>query len=254
MALFVDGPASTIDDLTDQDSGLLDVAKNCGINVSTKIRLAHDEIGSDLQLWLDRPRLAVDLVWGTSVRLEQIVVTRTLRQWEMMLALSLVYRDSYFSQMVDRYQSKWEEYSRLTRLAYDRFVASGLGLVNDPVPQAGPPVLGSAAGPQRGGSFYASVAWKNARGQQGAASEASAITVTDGHLMTVSAVNPPTGVVGFDVFAGTGLSEMVLQTSSALPPGGSFIYVPGAVTQGVLPGVGQVPDYIRPLVRRFLRG
>ena len=27
MALFVDGPACTIDDLTDQDSGLLDVAQ-----------------------------------------------------------------------------------------------------------------------------------------------------------------------------------------------------------------------------------
>ena len=44
MALFVDGPASTIDDLTDQDSGLLDVAETNGINVSTKLRLAQEEI------------------------------------------------------------------------------------------------------------------------------------------------------------------------------------------------------------------
>ena len=50
MALFVDGPACTIDDLTDQDAGLLDVAVNTNINVSTKLRLARggDSHGSAL--------------------------------------------------------------------------------------------------------------------------------------------------------------------------------------------------------------
>ena len=56
MALFVDGPACTIDDLTDQDAGLLGVAQTTGINVYAKLRLAQEEIGTDLQLWLIRPR------------------------------------------------------------------------------------------------------------------------------------------------------------------------------------------------------
>jgi hypothetical protein len=254
MALFVDGPASTTDDLTDQDSGLLDVAKNCGLNVSTKIRLAHEDIANDLRLWIDRPRPAMDVVWGQSLRLEQVVVTPTLQQWETMLALSLVYRDAYFSQLVDRYQAKWEEYSKLAHRAYESFVASGVGLVNEPVAKANPPLLASMAGPQKGGSFYAGVAWVNGRGQEGAASDASAILIADGQLMMVNAADPPAGAIGFTVYAGTRLDGMFRQTSSPLPPDGTFTFVPGAVTGGALPGSGQRPDYVRPLVRRMLRG
>ena len=60
MALFTDGPMCTVDDLIDHDSGLLDVSKTSGINAGTKIRLAHEEIATDLQLWLDRPRPSLD--------------------------------------------------------------------------------------------------------------------------------------------------------------------------------------------------
>ena len=49
------------------------------------------------------------------------------------------------------------------------FIASGIGLVSDPVQQAAPPVLATTPGPQGGGTFYASVAWVNAAGQEGAA-------------------------------------------------------------------------------------
>lgn len=254
MALFVDGPASTIDDLTDHDSGLLDVAKTCGINVATKIRLAHEEIKTDLQLWLDRPRPSLDLVWGQLLRIGQVAVTAPLQRWETMMALSLVYRDAYFSQLVDRYQAKWEEYSQLTRSAYNDFIASGMGLVNDPVPQAAPPQLASIAGPQKGGTFYASVAWVNAREQEGAASAASSITIADGNLMTVSGMNLSPGSAGFNVYAGPNLNAMVLQNNVVLPAGVSFTYVPGSVTQGRLPGRGQLPDFVRPLVRTLLRG
>ena len=139
MALFVDGPASTIGDLTDQDAGLLDVALNTGINLSTKLRLAIEEIRTDLHLWLIRPRsalypvIAPEPVWGPTLRIEQIVVTPPLKRWETMHTLALVYRDAYFSQLVDRYQAKWQEYAKLTRDASESFIASGMGLVADPV-------------------------------------------------------------------------------------------------------------------------
>ncbi len=254
MALFADGPASTVADLTDEDSGLPDVAATCGINATTKIRLAHEEIASELGLWLDRPRPSLDLVWAPSLRIEQVVVTPELKRWESMMALSLVYRDAYFSQLADRYQAKWEEYSQLTRRAYDRFVACGMGLVNNPVRKAAPPMLTSVPGPQKGGTFYASIAWVNDRGQEGAASPASSITVADSNLMSVSAGDAPAGVAGFQVYAGTNLDAMALQTSVALPAGLSFTYIPGSVTQGRLPGTGQAPDFVRPLVRTILRG
>src|ERR1700743_429505 len=138
MALFVDGPASTIDDLTDQDAGLLGVSQTAGINVSTKLRLAQEEIATDLHLWLIRPR-SMETLWGPAPKLEQIVVTRSLKRWETMHALALVYRDAYFSQLVDRYQAKWQGFGRVTPEARDRFFVGGVGIVRDPVAPPRPP-------------------------------------------------------------------------------------------------------------------
>jgi hypothetical protein len=254
MALFVDGPASTISDLTDQDAGLLDVALGTGINVSTKLRLAMEEIRTDLQLWLNRARIPTVMIWGPTLRIEQIVVTAPLKRWETMYALALVYRDAYFSQLVDRYQAKWQEYSSLARDARENFLATGIGMVSDPVKQAAPPVLSMTAGPQAGGIFYAGVAWVNAAGQEGLPSYASSITVTDGNLMTVAVTGAPANAVGFNVYAGTSLDAMWRQNNVALPVAGSFLYVPGETTSGALPGKGQEPDFTRPVARTILRG
>ncbi len=254
MALFADGPSVTIDDLTDEDCGLLDVAQTCGINVSTKLRLAHEEIATDLQLWLSRPRPTLEMIWGPVLRIGQVVATAELKRWERMQALALVYRDAYFSQLADRYQAKWDEYAALTRAAFDRFLSSGVGLVSDPVVRAGLPVLGTIPGPQNGGLFYASIAWVNAAGQEGASSDASSMSVSDGTLMTVSAASAPSNAVGFNVYAGPNLATLFMQNNVALPIGGSFTYVPGAVTQGRTAGVGQPPDFMRPLRRTLLRG
>jgi hypothetical protein len=254
VALFVDGPSSTINDLVDQDSGLLAVAQTAGINVTSKLRLAQEEIGTQLELWLNKPRPTMEVLWGPVLRLEQVVMTSPLKRWETMHALELVYRDAYFSQLVDRYQAKWREYSTLSGSAGEAFVASGLGLVSVPLHQARPPILGSIAGPQSGGLFYASVAWVNAAGQEGAASEASSFKIADGNLMTVAAGNAPKNATGFRVYAGAALNSMFRQNDVVLPPGLTFTYIPGQITQGTLPGRGQEPDFVRPLVRTLLRG
>jgi hypothetical protein len=254
MALFVDGPACTIADLTDQDAGLLDVALSTGINVTTKLRLAADEIHTDIRLWLVRPRRGIEFVWLPSLRIEQVVVTPVLKRWEAMHALALVYRDAYFSQLVDRYQAKWQEFTALSREARESLLAEGIGIVGDPLKQAAPPALGITSGPQQGGTFYASVAWVNATRQEGAPSVASSITVTDGNLMTVSATGASGNAVGFNVYAGSTLTAMFRQNDVPLPLSGTYLYVPGQVTQGILPGEGQAPDFIRPLSRTILRG
>ena len=254
MALFTDGSSVSVNDLAQQDSGLLDVAQAAGINVTAKIVLAHDELAADLQLWLDRWRGFAEELWHPHLGLDQVIATPQIRRWENLQALALFYRDAYFTQLADRYQPKWDEYARLTRVAYDRFVAAGMGIVNDPVRQATPPILGSVTGPQKGGMYYASIAWLNAAGQEGAASAPSSITFPDGNLMTISAPAPPSNAIGFNVYAGASLDALYRQNSAPLPPGGSFTYVPGAVTSGELPGTGQNPDFIRPLVRTIPRG
>jgi hypothetical protein len=254
MALFVDGPASSVDDLRDQDAGLLDVALTCDINVTTKLRLAHEEIESELALWLLKARPTFYVPGFPGIRIEQVVVTPTLRRWEAMHALTLVYRDAYFTQLVDRYQSKWQEYGKLARDVRETFVSTGMGIVTDPLPVANAPLLSSSAAPQTGGTFYASVAWINAAGQEGCASVASSLVVPDAHLMVVNALSAPANAVGYRVYAGASLDALLQQNPVPLPVGTAFRFVPGLVTSGRMQGSGQVPDFVRPMPRTWLRG
>src|SRR4051812_34165119 len=157
MGLFVDGPACLIDDLLDEDSGLLDTAQTVGINVTAKLRLAMSEVQSELETLL--LRLQSSSGGGTVVPpgIGQVVVTADLARWEKMQALAMVYRDAAFTQLIDRYKAKWDVFVKLTHSARDQFIAGGVGLVTDPMPRAAVPVLGteSAAGPLTGGTFYA---------------------------------------------------------------------------------------------------
>lgn len=261
MALFTDGPACTIDELMEEDSGLLETAQTVGINVTAKLRLAMSEVQSELETWLMRPTPVsgfgpIGSPWIRPVDIGHVVVTRELARWEKMQALAMVYRDAYFSQLVDRYQGKWDEYAKLTRYARDQFVANGIGLVADPVPKAELPVAGSVAvvSSQAGGTFYACVAWVNPAGQEGEASDAVSMVVPANNLLTVTATGAPAGVSGFYVYAGSALKSMTLQTETVLPAGATFTWVPGAVTSQQQPGRGQKPDYVRPLPRTMLRG
>jgi len=240
MALFVDGPASDAGDLARLDGGLLETAAALSIDVTTKLQIAHETLAADLQIWLDR-------IGG--IAMEQVVVNDALRTWESTQALAMVYREAYFSDLAERYHVRWDEYSRLTRQAYERFVAGGLPTVSDPVRKATPPVLGIINGPQSGGSFYASVAWVNAAGKEGEASDASSLDVPDGRIMTIQATMKPSNAVGFHVFGGTDLNKLTRRNEVPLPPGASFLYIPGSSASGPLPGRGQTPESNRPLQR-----
>jgi hypothetical protein len=254
MALFIDGPANSVDALMDEDSGLLDTAETCGINVSRKLRLAWEEIQSDLYLWLDRPRPALEVVWAPTPRIDQIIVNDPLRRWERMSALAHVYRDAYFSQLIDRYQAKWDEYTALTRSAREILIATGLDLTGDPIRKAEPPLLNTTVGAGVGGMFYASVGWVNAAGQEGQTSDASSIAVAAGRYMTVSTAGTPSNAAGFNVYAGSAPDSMALQNASPLASGSSYTYVPGMVSGGRGPGRGQCSQFKRRLTRTILRG
>lgn len=240
MALFTDGPACTIDDLVDEDSGLLDTAQTVGINVTSKLKLAMSDVQSELMTLLARLQPAPTV--------GQVVVTTDLARWEKMQALAMVYRDASYTQLIDRYKAKWDMFVKLGCAAKDRFVANGVGLVNDPLPKAELPVLGTIAGDsQSSGTLYACVAWVNATGQEGAPSSAGSIAVPSGNLMTVMATDAPVNAVGFNVYAGAVLAMMTLQNTSPVGPGASFTYVPGASSSSKTPGTGQAPDLFKPL-------
>jgi len=54
MALFTDSPVSSIEDLSAQDSQLLDVASAENIDVTRKLALAQEEVGLELSALLTR--------------------------------------------------------------------------------------------------------------------------------------------------------------------------------------------------------
>jgi hypothetical protein len=173
-----------------------------------------------------------------------------------MQALMMVYRDAAYTQLIDRYKSKWDMFTALNGAARNQFIANGIGLVNSPVPVAAIPILGteSVTSTQAGGTFYACVTWVNAAGQEGSPSAAASIVVPASSLMTVMATGAPANAVGFNVYVGTVLAMMTLQTSAVLPAGSTFTYLPGLSSSSQLPGTGQVPDYVKALPATIMRG
>lgn len=256
MALFLDGPAVGIDDLINEDSGLLDTALTVGINVTAKLQLALSEVQSELETLLLRLQSAVVVGLIQPPSIGQVVATPDLARWEKMQALAMVYRDAAYTQLIDRYKNKWDMFAKLTQAARDQFIANGIGLVNSPLPIAAIPVLGtvSVASVQAGGTYYACVTWVNAAGQEGSPSPAASIVVPAENLMTVMATGAPANAIGFNVYAGTVLAMMTLQNSVPLPVGGTFTDVPGEFSSSQLPGTGQVPDYVKALPATIMRG
>src|SRR6187549_48930 len=137
MALFTDGPAATMEDLAAQDSQLLNVANAEGIDLTVKLRLAHEAVGIDLEELLQD---------GSGFRPAQVVVTPALRLWHTYRTLELVYRDAYHSQLNDRYAAKRDQFRELSQWAYNRVRQSGVGITLSPIPQAGAPELEASAG------------------------------------------------------------------------------------------------------------
>jgi hypothetical protein len=256
MALFLDGPAVGIDDLINEDSGLLDTALTVGINVTAKLQLAWSEVQSELETLLLRLQSAAAIGLIQPPSIGQVVVTPDMARWEKMQALAMVYRDASYTQLIDRYKNKWDMFIKLTQAARDQFVANGIGLVNNPLPVASLPVLGTVTttSVQAGGTFYACVSWLNAAGQEGSPSPAASITVPAENLMTVMAAGAPANAVGFNVYAGNVLAMMTLQNGAAIPVGDTFTYIPGASGSFRLPGTGQVPDYVKALPATIMRG
>src|SRR3954454_14989392 len=149
MALFTDGPASTIEDLAAQDSQVLNVASSEGIDLTVKLGLTHEAVGIEVQELLRRT---------SGFGLPHVVVTPPLRLWHTYRTLENVYRDAYNSQLNDRYAGKRDQYRELSRWAYDRLVRAGIGMTNRPVPRAAVPIVVPGTGGLQDGLYYVSMA------------------------------------------------------------------------------------------------
>lgn len=249
MALLTDGNPNDTEDLRVYEAAILDVAHVETIDLDAKLCLATEEISQDvLDILLGHTRTQYSLTqfpWGGERRrlgVSDVVVSPQMKRWHALHALAVVYRDAYNNQLNDRYRNKWEEYRELARGAKERTLEFGIGLVTAPVPRAGMPVLGVAAGTLASTIYYAQVSWVAAAGQEGKTSPATTFQTTDNSLLTVATVNAPAVAAGWNVYLGLASSTLTQQNSAPLAIGATFTLPDSGLVSGASPEDGQAAD------------
>jgi hypothetical protein len=254
--LLTDDNPNTIQDLLVYESGILDVSNEETINLDAKLGLATEEISElVLNILLDHTTIASGGDLARRARgVSDVVVTRQLKRWHALYALSLFYRDAYNDQLNDRYLGKWNEYLKLTRSARDIALQYGIGLVTTPIPAAPTPVLGVAPGLLPATIYYVQVTWVSSTGQEGNPSKSTAYEAPVASLLTVTnGLNPPDVATAFNVYLGLTDSPLTLQHSAPIALGEMFTGAAEGLVTGAPAGTGQSPDmYITgsPLLRR----
>ena len=245
MALFNDGPVSTIDDLTAYDSSLLDVANTEGIDLTRKLSVVQDEVGVVLSTLLPEEQ---------NCGISNLVVTTPLRIWHTLRTLAIVYQDAYYSQLNDRYQAKWKAYAERAHWAQEKLMQAGVGFVNDPLPQATPPALEAVPFAQPAATYFIGVTWVNGSGAEGRPSEWRSLTMDAGNTIQVTPPAAPANATGWNVYAGYDIESASLQNDAPLELDEAWVFTDAVPAAGKLPGAGQQPDFLRALPRILQRG
>jgi len=244
MALFTDGPISSTSDLQAYENGILVLASTEGIDLAGKIQIAQDDIGNQLLMFLLRRMPYQDFHWSQrrARGVSDVVVSASLKQWHVHYSLALVYRDAYNNQLNDRYKEKWNEYEQLAKRSRDACLATGVGIVAEPIARPAIPLLSSVAGTGLGGTFYVAITCVNGGGQEGSPSDTASININNGEQLAVAVFNPPSNAVGWNAYVGISPGALSLQNQAPLGLDASWTQS-GALAPGNLPGSGQTPSW-----------
>jgi len=253
MAMLLDGPPSTIEDLGARDSDLINVAVSEGIDLTAKLRLAVADLGMVLEALLKSAQ-SYGAMHPYAPSLRHIAVTPQLKLWHTYLALRLVYQDLYFSRLNDRYKAKMTLYREEEDRVLNDLRATGLGVVFDPLPQALPPDVTTTPTGDPGGSMYIAVAFVNQRGEEGLSSLPIEADTPDGTAATVTITALADNAVGWNVYAGASPDGLTRQNSQTLDPVASATLAPGRLAPGPKSCFGQQANVLYPIPRRILRG
>jgi hypothetical protein len=262
MALFTDAPISTLDQLAAQDTAVLNVASTEGIDATAKLTLAQNELGAELVAATSRSPFAPTsllnwwpgMILTSSVQLSSIAVTPPLLMWHTFHTLELIYRDAYYNQLNDRYQSKWNAYKDLSKWAAGLLFQTGVGVVGIPIPIAQSPNVVVVSGTLPAANYFVQVTWLNSNGGEGMPSPVSSASATEDNSVQVTSNSPPSNAVGWNVYAGTSVDSITLQNTVPINLGQVWLLPPSGLVSGVAPGTGQAPDYFCPLPRYLQRG
>jgi hypothetical protein len=258
MALFTDGSISTTEDLTAQDSQLLDVASTERIDLGRKLGLAQEELEMELRALLSQSSSWDAFGWSAlagadSAGIGHVVATPPLKMWHTFRTLETVYRDAYNNERNDRYAGKRDAFHEMATWAWDKLLLLGIGMAWNPVPRAETPGVAPAQGSLGAGTYYVTMAWMNSAGEEGASARPAVATTTGGTL-AVRPAAAPRGATGWRVYMGVSADSMFLQNTSPLAPGQSWTQPPTLTTAGRTAGSGQAPSYLWRAPRVLQRG
>jgi hypothetical protein len=256
MALFTDGSITTVEELVEYESAILDVAKTERIDLTAKLKLAQEELGVELDARLRRRQESEDAVWAAIVPrgLGHVVVTEALHKWHTFRSLSLAYRDAYNRQLNDRFLGKWQEYDRMADWARQSLFSGGLGMTSSPVRRAAQPELGTVAGQAAAATYFVRVTWVAPGGIEGAPSAIKALTTAGASALTVTAVEPPAIASGWNVYASYSPSGLTRQNDAPIAPGETWTEPAAGLAKGKPVACGQRPEMFLQLTGILNRG
>ena len=242
--LLTDGSPNSVEDLRVYESAILNLAHTEMIDLEGKISLATEEVTHDVLDFLLNGTAVVDPKAATrrDLGVSDVVVTRQMKRWHALHTLAVVYRDGFHNQLNDRYKEKYFEYRDLARLAREQMLRWGVGLVNTPVPVAGAPVMGSAAGALPETTYWVRISWVSADGAEGMPGETLTFVTPAGSLLTVKSGAAAGVAASFNVYAGADPETLTLQNTAPVAIDGTFTLPGSGLVSGAAPGDGQAPD------------
>jgi hypothetical protein len=255
MALFTDGPPACIEDLAAQDSQILNVSNGEGIDVTQKLALAHEELGIELSTMLERVSGVDQPFWlAGRPHLKSVAVTPALKLWHTFRALEMAYADAYNNQLNDRYGGKRDQYHERARWAREKLVEHGLGIVQVPVAIAATPIVTTVTGGMPDGTYYVTMAWTNAAGEEGCSAPPTTVSTVSATIAVQPAGAAEENATGWNVYVGQAPDAMFQQNPAPVAPEETWLQPAQIGTTGRNPGSGQRPSYIRPIPRVIRRG
>jgi len=265
MALFTDQFVSDVSDLVAYEANLPDVSAAEGIDLATKLRLAHVEIGAQLEAAAQGPGniyFAHGSGWQSTgaetnpsrFTLNQVVVTPPLKLLHTFQTLAIVFRDAYNRKLNDKYLPKWKEYKELAQWARDLLFQTGIGVASEPVPRPKPAVLDWVTSTLGGAALFARITWIGGQNKEGSGSAEQAINVPANNALRVTPPETPEGIAGWNVYIGASSGAITRQNSAPLTPGAAWIQPETGLIAGEPLGDGQPPDLFKTVPRFLQRG
>ncbi len=252
MALFQDGPISSLEDLRVYETSLLETANIEGVSLSSKLELAQQEIGNEILRFLIQQLEPTDPV--TPTKLGQVVATDPLRRWHALRTLSVFFRDVHHNQLNDRYRAKWDAYESEARSAARLLWDIGVGLVRNPLKRPAAPLLEVLPSDEEYPQSLFKTTWVTGPLEESAASQAVLFAPTFAQRPQLAVIDPPPRATGWHVYAGPTESLLARQTTTPVALAEPWVMPSSEFVEGVAVPFGQQPDFYVRFQRLLFRG